>query len=134
MAKNTLKKTLKKGVCRSGCKGRILRSGRYCRCIEHKLPNLGTHKSINPIYSPDIARYSESDTIKRYENRFSYQSFKTKLKKFGLSEHELDLVLARFGEDKTFDEIVKEQGWVSISSAAYHFKQILKKLRERNYK
>lgn len=52
---------------------------------------------------------------------------------YGLAPHEVDLLVARFEDSKTFDQIVAEQGWTSKGSMAWHLKQILKTLKERQY-
>lgn len=56
-----------------------------------------------------------------------------KLKGYGLQEHEVALLVARFEDNKTFSQIVKEQGWTSKGSLAWHLRQVLKTLKEREY-
>lgn len=57
-----------------------------------------------------------------------------KLLGYGLKLHQIDLVCKRHAEGKSFEDISKESGWTTGSSAAYHCRMALKELRERGFK
>ena len=122
-----------------GCKGRILSPDRYCPCLERHLPPVQTKKSGFGIRVSDIVLWPDYDGVAAPEQSTETVygpdqiELRLKLKKYGLKEHEVDLLVARFEDEKTFDEIVKEQGWTSKGSLAWHLKQVLRTLKERNY-
>ena len=118
--------------CEKNCKGRILDSGKgiYCRCIESKLPkrNKGSVQAIS------------TDGIERYHQAFEYpdadltsKEIEASLRRHGLDEYEIKLVMARFVEDLTVKEIVETQGWTNSNSANYYIRSVLLKLRERRF-
>lgn len=57
-----------------------------------------------------------------------------RLKTYGLGEHEIKILLQRFYDELTFEEIVEESGWTSQGSANYTFQQTLKKLRKMGFR
>lgn len=121
--------------CNKSCKGRIISDGKYCNCIEKRLPRISRRsvkaRSIDPNIIQNIMITPLSDIIPKREDM---QFTQYKLRKFGLSEFEVILILSRFYEGKTFEEIVKEQCWRSISSVEYYFKRVLSKLRKGKFK
>jgi hypothetical protein len=105
----------------------------YCKCIERKLPNLSTYRSVKPVYMNDISRFPAPEPLLPGEET-EEEAFESKLSRYGLADHEIALIVARYSDDMTLVEIVKSQGWTSNGSCSYHLKQVLKKLREREYK
>lgn len=118
--------------CDKSCKGRVLNSGVYCDCIEKKLPSLKNNRSAKLVYTDGIERFPAPTP----ESSFGDDPARLveKLIRYGLNPYEVNLIMARINEDKTFQEIVEEQGWTSIGTAHFHFRQALKKLRERGFK
>lgn len=135
MAKTSSGKRFTETKCEEGCQGRVLKPGLYCKCIESKLPKMGSYKSVQLVYvGGSIDNLVEGQSLYETPNEEDTVSLKQALVDNGLDPHEVDLVLARFVEDKTFREIAATQNWTSMGSCAYHFKMALKKLRERNFK
>lgn len=48
--------------------------------------------------------------------------------KYGLAAHEIDLLVARLCDEKTFAEITEEQGWKSVGVAYSAYRDAKEKL------
>jgi hypothetical protein len=84
-----------------------------------------------------------TDKIERFSTGIeAYQAFAelpqeyviSCLQAYGLRPFEIELLVARFWESLSFEEIVKKYGWTSVGSASHAFRTTLKKLRERGFK
>ena len=128
--------------CKPSCQGRIITEGRYCPCLEAKLPKpsrqsvqlvflRGGVENMSPVTVP-VEYHNVHTVTPSLEEEIS--ALKVKLKRHGLSPYEVDLVILRYGEDITFREIVDRSGWTSTGSASYALQQILKKLRKAGFK
>lgn len=120
-------------VCKRGCKGRIVGKGRYCSCLEKKLPKNG-RKSVAVQYTDQIERFSGPIEAYQAFAELPQEQVIARLRNFGLREFEIELLVARFYENLTFGEIVKKYSWTSIGSASHAYKATLKTLRERGFK
>ena len=61
------------------------------------------------------------------------RNLKKKLISFAVPEHQIQLILARYGENRSFDQIAKDLGWTSGSSVARHLRQALKDLKTKRF-
>lgn len=140
MVKKLSKRSLKKTGCKKGCKGRVLEYGKYCPCIERKLPRLGSMNSVKSKSRADMGWVNrDSDrpdrVMERNEARVRERDeVKGRLLQYGLAAPVAELVIARYFDSLSFPELAKSLGWVSVDSASYHLKQALKTLRERKFK
>lgn len=128
-----MSKTIK---CEPGCEGKILPSGYYCQCLEAKLPK-PSGRSVK-LYTQGLSIESAATVNSAYplyksttEPRIA--NLIDQLYRYGLEEFEVELIIARFIEEKTLREIRTELGWTSHSSIDHHLKQTLKKLKKRGF-
>ncbi len=119
-------------ACEKRCKGVIVDKlrGVYCGHIEGKMPKR-SKQSIKAYLTDRIDGYWLEAEEK--DREISEYEIVTYLKRFGLDPYEVELLMLRFIENKSMKDIVKEQGWVSVTSANYYFRTILKKLREGGF-
>jgi len=119
-------------TCSKGCKGRIIGPDQYCDCIESKLPSLNTRKSVKAKLSgAHIERYPNPRKVR---SALETQELEKKLYSYGLNKYEVDLLIARFSDSLTIEQIVQKQHWTSQGSVSYHLQTTFNKLRERKYK
>jgi hypothetical protein len=118
-------------LCGEFCKGRIVdkERGVYCRCIEALLPK-PSRQSVKAISCDTIERYSAPKEPRCY----TLNEFLRHLEKYGLAVYEVKLVYYRAVKKMPFDRIVPKLGWVSRSSASYHYRKALDKLRKAGFK
>lgn len=105
--------------------------GVYCPHIEALLPksprvsvkarNTGYIDNLKPQKEVQIEEAPAVDVEKR-------------LKQFGLSEYEIELVALRFLEGLPMPEITLKQGWLNVNSATHYLRLTLAKLRERKFR
>lgn len=105
---------------------------RYCDCIESQLPNLNQRQSVKAIPIPDIERHARGDSSPTPESNTTRML--EKLDRCKLESWEKELIIDRFVEGKTLQQIMMDQGWTSVGSAEYHLKKTLNKLKIRGYK
>lgn len=118
-----------KNKCKKNCKGRLINK-RICECLENKMPKT-SKKSVRAFYAENIEQYSASSA----ENTPSMTSeeMSIRLYRYGLAEHEVELVIARFHASLTFLEIVDKYGWTSVGSASHCYRSALAKLRKAGF-
>lgn len=118
--------------CVRGCPGRIVDKARgiYCPHIEAKLPKI----------SKDSVKATPKENIENYSGQFENNlrelpgcEVELKLKRFGLDDFEVELLMLRFVEARPMVEVVKEQGWINVNSANYYLKCTLDKLRRARF-
>ncbi len=124
---------MEKKPCEKNCKGQILSKtkGVYCDHIEKELPQLdrSSIRAHNVSYIDSFWKPLIEGTPRLSEKEITRQLYD-----FGLGVYEVELLLARFLEDKRLEALAKEQGWVSTRSASYHLKETIKKLRKGGFK
>lgn len=127
--------TKSKRKCPDTCKGVIVDAtkGRYCDCIEKKLPKLNNpHKSVGTSYYQDItnlqlpAEFTEEDYT-------DLGSLEGKLLKAGLSPYEIRLLIAKYVDGRSLRDIFKEGNWTSIGSLNHQLRSATKKLRQGGF-
>ncbi len=103
--------------------------GRYCQCIENQLKGFRAKVSVD---ARPIGQQLESKYVPFEYPRtaLSRDEIEAKLRRFGLQEYEVDLITDRFVDDKTLSDL----NWNNESSARYHIKKTLAKLRKGDFK
>jgi hypothetical protein len=72
--------------------------------------------------------------VKEIQQReWSSAEVEVSLYRFGLKTYEVELVMMRYISGKKMRDIVETQGWVSVSSANYHLKKVMAKLRKGRF-
>lgn len=120
-----------KKVCEKKCKGIILDKikGVYCSHIEKRMPK-NSRQSVNARmvgYIDDLGVPSDSSPEER-------DKIEIRLRKFGLSPYEIELLMSRYGEGNPMSVVIEQQGWISVNSAAHYLRTALKKLRDGGFK
>lgn len=122
--------------CTKHCEGYIVNSatGEYCPHIEAKLPKPFTGTSVRSHPSLFIDKMSRTCDLypSTTETRIKYME--RRLFNYGLSKFEVDLLVARYVEEKTMEDIKKEQNWTSRGSLSHFLRETLKKLRKLEFK
>lgn len=120
-----------KKKCLESCKGQILdaNKGRYCRHIEAMLPKY----SGQSVTASSAGTWIESLPGWEGYREVPPHEIEIRLKRFGLDKHEVELIMLRYVEDKTMKQIVSQQGWTSVGSAAHFLRSALKKLRKGGF-
>lgn len=57
-----------------------------------------------------------------------------KLRRYGMQDHQVGLLISRFVDGRTLKEIAKQEGWRSEDTVSYHIRNALKELKERGFK
>lgn len=100
----------------------------YCDCIEKKLPK--KIKSSKELLVKDINLFTTTFDSYGSDDTPAVNKLETKLRRLGLKEYEIDLVIRRIVDNEKMSDIVSDQGWTSRGSANYFYQQTLKKLRK----
>lgn len=90
-----------------------------------------SRQSVKAYPSDRIQDYWIKEEL--YERTLSEYEVQAKLRKFGLDPYEAELIILRYIEEKSMQDIVKEQGWLNISSASHYLRRTLSKLREGKF-
>ncbi len=62
------------------------------------------------------------------------KDFRAKLRAFDIGEAHVALLFARILQNLSFEDIVKEQGWVNADAARYRYRSVIKELKRKGYK
>ena len=102
--------------------------------MERKLPKLRKKGSVETINFADIDWLPSAGEALYTSSELDLSVLPTKLKLYGLKKYEVELIIAKFIEEKTLDEIVTAQNWTSKGSCVWHLKKTLRKLKEMGFK
>lgn len=101
----------------------------YCGCIEKDLPSI--HKGALDLLPDDQIQNKQAVV---WSPASDSEALEAKLKEYGLLGYQIELLLARFSEGKTLNQISKEFSWLSPNTAHYHLRKALQDLKDRKFK
>lgn len=108
------------------------KKGQYCRHIEKKLPKMPAREHRNTYSTGFIEAYGY-DPFNAVRQTTWYE-IQTSLRKFGLTDYEIELLMLRVIDGHGAKAVMKKQGWLSLNSLSYHLKKVLKKLRDGKFR
>lgn len=94
---------------------------------------MNTYISVRGLLTDKIEKYAGTFALYKSTTEEKIKNIQKKLIQAGLSQFEVELLMSRFIEEKSFKEIVKEQGWTSLGSASHYLRSALSKLKKGNF-
>lgn len=148
MARKVSKKKLKVWSCKEGCdlsktacshlEKLIAPKQQYGVKLIYVDPTLQTFDASVASVSRAISGYRDHSV--GYENSLysptteeTIEFIKT-LKQYGMDSFQVELMVARFVKDMTFDQIVKEYGWLSKSTLHAQYEKAIAVLKTNGFK
>lgn len=111
-----------------------------CKHLELLLPqivNKTRHKNnnVSTVYYSNIDNYYEDYALKLLQkgNSLTLSEFTSSLNKYNLAKWRINLIIARFFDNKTLSEIAKEQGYVYRMTVKRLLVQTCIMLKERGF-
>lgn len=88
-------------------------------------------QSVQAFVATQIENYSLPKEF--WDRTMEDHEIEARLRKFGLDNFEVELVMLRYIDNMTMKDIIEAQGWVSVNSVAHHLRSALRKLRKAGF-
>ena len=112
-----------------------------CKHLEELLPHpeRGSNRQVKLLYTDKVEflgneEFQDGPYAVVGAGQDEIDRFITKVKEYGLPEHQILILLDKFVHNKTIAEITKDRGFTSPGIVFYLYKKAIEILRERGFK